>query len=181
VILVLRFIGVMNAAIWFGSAVFLLVAAPVFFSDEVRATPLGKFWPGIMVSFVFERFFFVQCICGAIALAHQLAEWVYLGRALQRWVLILLGTLLLTGLFEGLIIQPRTRSLNLIRGGYNEKYAPTPVARADWEKADRGFKAWHRVSRGLGLAATMALGVFFWKVVHPGDNARFISTSKFRS
>src|SRR5215207_11373083 len=101
----------MNAAIWFGGAVFLLVAAGAFFSVQIQSTPLGKFWPGLMVQFVFERFFYLQCICATLAIAHQLAEWVYLGRNLQRWVMGLLAALLLTGLVDGLILAPRLRSL----------------------------------------------------------------------
>jgi len=181
VILLLRFIGVINAAIWFGSAIFLLVAAPVFFSTAVQTTPLGKFWPGVMVQFLFERFFYVQCICGTIAVAHQLAEWVYLGRNLQQWVMIVLASLLLMGLTDGLIMQPKMRSLNLTKNGLNERYVAAQLSAEDRLRAASSFKNWHRVSRLVGLAATIALGAFFWKVVNPGDNARFVSSSKFRS
>lgn len=180
-ILFLRFIGVMNAAIWFGSAVFLLVAAPVFFSQPVQSTPLGTFWPGVMVQFVFERFFYVQCVCGTVAIAHQLAEWVYLGRHLQRWVMGMLGALLLFGLAEGLILQPKLKSLNLIKYGLNDRYAAANYPLAQRVQAKESFSTWHAVSRVAGLAATLALGAFLWKVVHPGDNARFVSATKFRS
>jgi hypothetical protein len=181
VILLLRFIGVMNAAVWFGAAVFLLVAAGAFFSTAAESTPLGKFWPGVLVQFIFERFFYLQCICVTVAIAHQLAEWVYLGRNLQRWVMILLATLLLSGLVDGLIVAPRLRSLNLVKYGVNEKYAPANYTYEERSQAAATFKTWHRVSRVWGFAATMALGIFFWKVVHPGDNSRFLSSSKFRS
>jgi hypothetical protein len=181
VILLLRFIGVMNAAIWFGSAVFLMAAAPVFFSAPVQATPLGKFWPGVMVQFLFERFFYVQCICSTVAIAHQLAEWVYLGRNLQRWVMILLGALLVIGLVDGMVLAPRLKELNLVKHGLNEKYAPAQYTQAERVQATDSFKSWHRMSRILGVMATLALGVYFWKVVHPTDNSRFMSTSKFRS
>ena len=177
----LRFIGVMNAAIWFGSAVFILIAAQVFFSEDVRSTPLGRFWPGVMVSFVFQRFFLVQCVCGIIAIAHQLAEWVYLGRGMQRWLLALLGVLLLVGLIEGLAIQPRIRAMNLTRHSLNEKYAPHRFTPAEIARAQAGFTTWHRVSFIIGITATVALGVFFWKIVNPGDNARFVRSTKFRS
>lgn len=175
-ILLLRFIGVMNAAIWFGSAVFVLVAAPVFFSPEIQATPLGKFWPGVMVQFVFERFFHLQYICGAVAIGHQLAEWVYLGRNLQRWVMLMLGVLLAAGLAEGLILEPKLRSLNLIQHGLTETYAVGKYTQAERIRATATFKTWHGISRAFSLLATAGLGFFLWKVVHPGDPARFAST-----
>jgi hypothetical protein len=181
VILVLRFIGVMNAAIWFGSAVFVLVAAPVFFSATVQATPLGKFWPGVMVQLVFERFFHLQCICVAVAIVHQLAEWVYLGRILHRWVVVLLGAFLILILAEGLILEPKLKSWNLVRHGLNEKYAVEKYNREDQIHAAELFRTWHRVSRGLSLVIVAGLGLFFWKVVHAGDNSRFGGPSKFRS
>ncbi len=178
-ILFLRFIGVMNAAVWFGSAVFILAAAPVFFTTGVQSTPLGKFWPGVMVQFLFERFFYIQCVCATLAIAHQLAEWVYLGRALQRWIMIMLGALLLFILAEGLWLQPKMRSLNLVKWGLNERYAAVQYPMTQRQDADASFKQWHRVSRIFGLFATMAVGTFFWKVIHPGDTPRFIP-NKFR-
>ncbi len=178
-ILLLRFIGVMNAAIWFGSAVFVLAAAPVFFSATVQSTPLGKFWPGVMVQFVFERLFYVQCVCATVGIAHQLAEWVYLGRNLQRWVMIVLGALLLFTLAEGLILQPRMRSLYLVKYGLNDRYAAAQYPVAERLQAEASFKQWHRVSRIAGLFATLSLGALLWKVVHPEDNPRFVA-SKFR-
>lgn len=180
-ILFLRFIGVMNAAIWFGSAVFILVAAPVFFSDAVQSTPMGKFWPGVMVQFVFERYFHLHCVCGAIAIVQQLAEWVYLGRTLQRWVMILLGCLMLVGLLEGLILEPRLRSLNLTKHGFTEKYTVGRFTANERLQAEATFRTWHGVSRVVNLFVLAGLGVFLWKSVHAGDNPRFISATKFRS
>lgn len=178
-ILFLRFIGVMNAAIWFGSAVFILAAAPVFFSAAVQATPLGKFWPGVMVQFLFERFFYIQCVCATVAIAHQLAEWVYLGRNLQRWVMAVLGALLVFVLAEGLIVQPKMRTLYLVKYGLNERYAAAAYPPADRRQAEASFKNWHRASRITGLIATLALGALFWRVLHPADNPRFVG-AKFR-
>jgi hypothetical protein len=181
VILVLRFIGVMNAAIWFGSAVFVLVAAPVFFSAGVQSTPLGKFWPGVLVQFFFERFFHLQCICAAVAIVHQLAEWVYLGRVLRRWVVIMLGAFLIIILLEGLLLSPKLKNWNLIRHGLNDKYAVERYSKEDQIRAAGMFRSWHRVSRGIGLVMVAGLGLFFWKVVHAGDNSRFGGATKFRS
>ncbi len=171
----------MNAAIWFGSAVFVLVAAPVFFSKAVQSTPLGQFWPGVMVQFVFERFFHLQCICVALAIVHQLAEWVYLGRILHRWIMVLLGAFLLIILAEGLIIEPKLKSLYLVKYAMTEKYTQGRYTQADQREAQASFRTWHGVSRALSLVVVIGLGLFFWKVVHVGDNHRFVSATKFRS
>ena len=48
--LVLRFIGVLNAAVWLGAALFFTFAVgPAFFTDEVKSMQmLHPFWPGVM-------------------------------------------------------------------------------------------------------------------------------------
>src|SRR6266508_2140726 len=65
VMLVLRFIGVLNAAVWLGAAFFFTFAvAPAFFTPEVKEIFHGRFWPGVMAQFVVERYFYLQQICG---------------------------------------------------------------------------------------------------------------------
>ena len=180
-ILVLRFIGVMNAAIWFGSAVFVLWAAPVFFSSAVQETPLGKFWPGVMVQFVFAKFFQLQVICCVVAIAHQLAEWVYLGRNLHRWVIVLLGAFLIMILAEGMILEPKLKNWNLVRHGLNQAYAAEKYNQEDQIRAAELFRTWHAVSRVFSLILVIGVGLVCWKVVHAGDNSRFGGAPKFRS
>src|SRR5262249_8101692 len=66
VILVIRFIGVMNAAIWLGAAVsFTFAAAPAFFSGEALKMGLHPYWRGAMAELVLARYFYLQYICGA--------------------------------------------------------------------------------------------------------------------
>lgn len=180
-ILVLRFIGVMNAAIWLGSAVFFtFVAAPAFFSAAVKATPLGGFWPGIMAQFVVERYFYVQYICGSIAIVHQLAEWVYLGRPLRRGIMVLLTMLMLLGLMGGLWFTPKLKQLNLTQYGLDEKFAVARYSTDQRSQAARSFKIWHGVSSSLNLMGMLALGFYYWRLVHPNDASRFTSAGKFR-
>ena len=183
-ILVIRFIGVLNAAIWLGAAVFFtFAAAPAFFSGEVKTLGLHPFWPGAMAQLVLGRFFYVQYICGVIAIAHLLAEWVYLGRALHRFTLGLLMALLLIGFTGGLWLQPKLKRLNLVRYSMSEEYKPVAIPNEQRIEAARSFKLWHGVAQTINLLGLVGLGIYFWRVTHPTDNLRFVSatTPKFRS
>src|SRR6266545_3336522 len=125
--LVLRFIGVLNAAVWLGAAFFFTFAVgPALLSDEAKKVFPGSspFWPGVMLQFVIGRYFYVQQICGVIALVHLVAEWFYLGRPLQRLNVVILGGLLLFGFVGGFWIQPKLHELHLVTYGMNEQYQP---------------------------------------------------------
>jgi Domain of unknown function (DUF4149) len=207
VILVIRFIGVLNAAIWVGAAVFLTcAAAPAFFSSEAKvlqATGMHPFYAGAMAQLVLARYFYVQYICGAIAFSHLFAEWVYLGRALQRFTLTVLMGLLCLGFAGGLWLQPKLHRLNLTRYGMGkalvstntvptgastatndvsrayERLAIPPAERA---VADKSFKFWHKVSMILNVFSLGGLVFYFWRVTHPPDNLRFVARpTQFRS
>jgi len=184
VILVLRFIGVLNAAIWLGTAVFFTFAVgPAFFSKAAQALPVHAFYSGRLAQVVLERYFYVQQVCGVIALVHLIAEWFYLGRTIQRANVALLGGLLCIGFVGGLWIQPKLSRLHLVKYGMNEKYQRAPAsdpARAD---AARAFSRWHAVSMALNLAALTGLAVYFWRVTHPSDHLRFLKATSgpFRS
>jgi Domain of unknown function (DUF4149) len=186
VILVIRFIGVLNAAIWLGAAVFVtFAAAPAFFTGEAKyleTAGMHPFYAGAMAEVVLARYFYVQYICGAIALAHLLAEWVYLGRALQRFTLSVLVGLLCLGFAGGLWLQPRLKRLHLTRYSMSESLKPVAIPDAERVQAGRTFRVWHRVSALANLGALGGLVFYFWRVTHPPDNLRFVSTStKFRS
>ncbi len=180
-ILVIRFIGVMNAAIWLGAAVFFtFAAAPAFFSGEIKTLGLHPFWPGAMAQLVVARFFHLQHICGAIALAHLLAEWVYLGRPLHRPTLALLIGLLCFGFAGGLWLQPKLKRLNFIKYSMTEQYKPAAIPAQERIAANKSFRLWHGVASSLNLLALAGLVVYFWRVTHPTDNLRFVGSTQFR-
>jgi len=114
-------------------------------------------------------------------LAHLLAEWVYLGRTLQRLTLGLLVGLLCLGFAGGLWIQPKLKKLHLIKYSMSEQYKPTTIPAAERAQAARSFGVWHSISRGIDLLAMGGLVVYFWRLIHPTDNPRFVSANKFRS
>ncbi len=181
-ILVIRFIGVLNAAIWLGASVFFTFAAQgTFFSPEAKATGLHPFWPGVFAQLMIGKYFQFQSICAAIAIAHLLAEWVYLGRALHRLTTGLLVGLFLVGLLGGLIVQPRMKEMHFIKYSMGPQYKPVPMAPEARLEAQAAFRRWHAISMGVNVVVLGCLVFYFWRVTHPPDNLRFVGATKFRS
>src|SRR5215467_7623971 len=110
----------MNAAVWFGAAIFFsfgIGAAP--FSQEMK-TLLGNnspYFSGAIAQIYIARYFYLHLICGAVALLHLLAEWVYLGRTPPRFALGLLIALIFAGFIGGYWLQPKMKELHRIKYG----------------------------------------------------------------
>jgi hypothetical protein len=188
VILVLRFIGILNAAIWLGGSIFFTFAvAPAFFSGEIKVLEsqgrLHPFYPGAIAQLVLQRYFYLSYVCGALAVAHQLAEWVYLGRALRRLTVGVLTGLVIIGGLGGLWLQPKLKQLHLTKYGMTAQYTRTPVPASDAERlqAGKSFRIWHGVAQSINLLGLAGLMFYFWRVTHPSDNLRALSGGKFRS
>lgn len=171
----------MNAAVWFGASVFFTFGvAPTFFTPEMKALlggpPGADAYAGFIAQMVLERYFVLNYICGAIALAHLIAEWVYLGKRMHRLTVIILVAAFSLGLLGGLWLQPKLKRLHIIK--YTQSTAYTPVQRL---QAARSFSIWHGVAQVMNLAVLVGLGVYVWRVTHSSDAPRFVSSSKFRS
>ena len=172
----LRFSGVLNAAVWFGAAMFFTFGiAPAFFSTEMKNLFQQNFdlYSGLVAQIVLERYFVLHYCCGAIALIHQLAEWVYLGKALQRLTFGLLLSILVLNLTGGVWLKPKLTELHRIK--YAQKSSPTQR-----EEAGKAFRSWHGVSQMMNLAVLAGLGFFAWRIAMPPNGPRFV-TGKFRS
>ena len=174
----LRFVGILNAAIWFGASFYFTVGvAPVSSSTDLQKLLGPQYYPyfGGAISQIFlTRYFRLHIICSIVALLHLLAEWIYLGRYPQRLRLGLLGTLFVVSLLSAYWVQPRLRELHLIRYGAG-------TLPANREAASRSFRAWQLISEAINLFLLAGIGVYFWRVTNPPDPARFASTAKFRS
>src|SRR3989442_266455 len=110
----------MNAALWFGAGIFFtFVAAPAIFSRPIKdlfgQETFGLAFAGLIAQALLERYFVLQYICASVALLHQVAEWLYLGKALQRAALGLLLGVFSLGLINGLGLQPKLTNLHRIR------------------------------------------------------------------
>ena len=167
----------MNAAVWFGAAVFftfVLGSAP--FSQEMKdllGPKNSPYFTGAIAQIFIARYFRLQLVCGVVALLHLLAERVYLGRTPHKLSFGLLIALVLGGWLGGHWVQPKMKQLHTI------KYAVS-TPRQEREAADSSFRAWHGVSQGMNLLMLAGLGFYLWRVANPADPARFVSTTKFR-
>ena len=173
----LRFVGILNAAVWFGAAIFFTFGAGLApFSQEMK-TLLGPnnypYFSGAIAQILIARYFHFQLVCGVVAVLHLLAEWLYLGklpRKLQVGVLIGLCAAALLG--GGYWLQPKLKALHAIKYGVNTR----PEIR---EAADRSFRAWHGVSQVVNLLLVGGLAAYLWRAANPSDPTRFVSAVKF--
>jgi hypothetical protein len=174
VIAFLRVLGIMNATVWFGAALFFTFGiAPAFFSPEMKRL-LGDIYSGLVAELVLERYFVLHYCCGAIAVMHQLAEWVYLGKRLHRFTFGLLVAILLLAIAGGAVLAPRLKELHRIR--YSQQAAP-----AEKEEARATFKTWHGVSQVMNILLIAGLAVFAWRLSIPPTNGPRFTPGKFRS
>ncbi|HYT59992.1 MAG TPA: DUF4149 domain-containing protein [Haliangiales bacterium] len=162
----LRFVGVANAAIWFGASIFFtLFVGPAFFSEKMISL-LTRPYAGAAAQIIIERYFLMQQVCATLALVHLVAEWLYMGKPLQRltlWLLLGISTL---GLVGGYGLQPRLRRLH--RTIYGSGSTLQQI-----EQARQSFKLWHGTSQALNLVVIAGVAVYLWRVTTPGSGYRY--------
>jgi len=172
----LRFVGMVNAAVWLGAAVFFTFAGgPALFSDEMK-TLLGPhnfpYFSGAIAQVLVARCFKLQLVCGLVALLHLFAEWLYLGRPLRRFTSYLLAGLLLCSLAGDFWMQPKIKSLH-----HAQYTSATAQSRATAASAGR---FWHGAAQGVNFLMLAGLGVYLWRVGHPLDTTRYVGGLKLR-
>lgn len=164
----LRFVGVVNAAVWFGSAIFFtIVAGPTFFSDEMVKL-IRPPYNGAAAQILLKRYFYLHYCCGGIAVVHLLLERLYTGRTFERFTLALLAIILGFSLIGGFWLQPKLKGYHYIkyRGATAEERAA----------AAKSFGAWHGVSQTMNIFVTVGLLFYLWRVSslnHPARVAGF--------
>ncbi len=161
--------AILNATVWCGSSIFLVVALPAVFSPEMKRL-LTDAGVGYAAEAIFSRFFILQYCCGAIALAHLAAEWFYYGRPVMRLNLALIIGVLSLGLIGGLWVQPKMRALHVA------KYFGSTRQRQ--EQATRSFAAWHAGSETANLFVIGGLVWYLWRVTMAKKPERIVSISK---
>ena len=173
VIAILRFAGILNAAVWFGAAVFFtLSVGPAFFSTDMVQL-LGKPRAGAAAQIVLSRYFTLHLCCGLIAIGHLIAEWLYSGKPAERWLLSIATSAMVLGLVGGTWLLPKMKQLHATK--YDAR--STPALR---ESAARSFSAWHGLSQVLNLLALASLTGYLWRAANPPDAPWFVSATKFR-
>jgi hypothetical protein len=175
VIGLLRFVGLFNAAIWFGAAIFFtFIVEPATSSHDMKDLLGPKNSPFFSIAIgqmLAGRYFHLFLICSIVSLLHLLAEWLYLGKNPQRfWTTLLMG-LLLSGAFEAYWIQPMLKDTHLAEFTRPQQ----------GETARRSYRIWHGISEGVNVLVLAGLGVYLWRVANPPDVTRFVGTPKLRS
>jgi hypothetical protein len=173
----LRSIGILNAAVWFGAALFFtFVGGPAIFSSDMRNL-LGHnfpFFSGAIFEVLARRYFQLQVVCAIIALAHLAAEWLYLAKYPQKLSLALVLCLCLTCGVGGWWFQPKLHRLHALRYGLSTPSAPRLAA-------EHAFPAWQTGAHLVNFLTVAGLAVYLWRVANPPDPTRFVSAAKFRS
>jgi hypothetical protein len=172
----LRFVGILNGAVWFGAAIFFTFGAGLApFSLEMK-TLLGPnnapYFSGAIAQILIARYYRFQIACAVVAVLHLLAEWLYLGKYPQKLQVGLLIGLASAALIGGYWLQPRMKTLHATKYGLSTR----PEIR---EAADRSFKAWHGVSQVVNLLMVGGLAAYLWRATNPSDPTRFVSAVRF--
>lgn len=167
-------IGLLNAAVWFGAAVFFtLGACPAAFSPEMKDLLGVKNYPyysAAIARLLVERYNYLQYACGLMALGHLLADWLYFGQSPRRLHLGLLVGLVALSLFGGNWLQPRLR---LAVQQYTQPQGHAAAAGT--------FRTWHTGAVVVNWLTVAGLAIYLWRVAHPRESTRFVSATKFRS
>ena len=172
----LRFVGLMNAAIWLGATVFFALSVnPAFVSSaEVKELLGPKNFPYFSVALgqiVSAHYFHLYVTCSLVALLYLVAEWLYLGKYPQRaWLALVVG-LWVAGLLQAYWIQPRLKEWHRLQFTQTQQRAT----------AGRAFRVWRGFSTTLNVLVVLGLTAYLWRVANPSDTARFVSATKFRS
>jgi len=166
----LRFVGIVNAAIWFGASIFFAVGIlPGVFSQEVHRllneSGANRYYSGGVAQILFQRFFALQCLCGAVALIHLFAEKIYLGRNLSRLGTTLVIVLFCFGLIGNFGLLPHMKALR-----QTSYFGATTEQR---EQARRWFGIWHGLSEAANLFIMAGLLVHLIRVARPPETARY--------
>ncbi len=178
-LVILRAIGIFNAAIWLGSAIFFTFGvAPGIFSPAMKTifappgAPLEDYYLGIIAQHLIERFFTVNLVCCLIAFAHFFGEMIYAGKPFRRFTFSLLVGILAVGLLTTYVFAPKIKTVHYV------KYRGTPDQRL---AARQQMSRLHAISASGNMLCLIALIIYTWKVSNPSDPMRFVgATSKFR-
>jgi uncharacterized protein DUF4149 len=167
----LRIIGIVNAAIWFGAGTFFAFGViPGVFSQDLRAIFVGEgaypYYSGAVAMALFKRFFVLQYICGTVAIAHLIAEKLYLGRPFSRIGTTLVIIIFALGLAGGFWMQPKMEKLR--SEWYSTKATPEMK-----EQAHHTFNVWHGISQTANVLIIGGLLIHLLRVTRSPDSRNY--------
>jgi hypothetical protein len=176
----LRFIGIVNASIWAGTAFFVtLVAGPAMFSQDMLgifggADPSGaaRFFAGSVAQILLDRYFVLQTVCGAVALLLLVFDWLFLGRPFKERTLFLAAGLFVFVLLGAYGFQPKLQQLHQTMYGVGGK-----VTYVQAQKARQAFRIWHGLSQVVNVVVCGGTFVYLWQVSQIPPSVRFVNRS----
>jgi hypothetical protein len=161
----LRLVGVFNAAVWFGATIFHLIGVSPALSSQEMNRIFGEFYAAVALQMTARSFYLLQHWCGAIALVHLVAEWLYMDKPMEKFQLWLVTSLFLLGLIGGFWLQPRINQL------HRAKHMETTPALQ--EQAADSLRVWSTVSGIFHLLVAAGLVVHVYRVTTPVTTPRF--------
>ncbi len=172
-ILFLRFVGIINAAVWFGAAFFMLTTVlPAVYSQEMKGI-FGQVYTGIIWQIILGRFFVLECWCGGVALVHLTMEWLLIGKAWRKGMFALAIAIFSVALINGAWLEPKLEQF------YRTKYS-TVARPVEKEVAGRYYRVWNRVSFGFHVMVVGGLMIFVCRMAGAPNGPRFVPANKFR-
>jgi hypothetical protein len=175
---ILRFVGIMNAAIWFGGSIFFsFVAGQMPFSGEMKSLLGPTYYPyfsGAIAQIGISRYFTFQLVCCVVGIVHLAAERLYQARRERRALFGLLLVLLGLTVAGDAWLRPKMKELHAIK--YARNY---PQAARD--NAAHSFRAWHAFSQVANLFVLGGLVVYVLRMTQAPDPARFVRPAQIRS
>jgi len=175
VIGLLRFVGLFNAAVWFGATIFFMVGVePASTSQEMKELLGPKNSPYFTVAIaqlLQASYLHLFVACSIVSLLHLAAEWLYLGKYPQKIWLTLLTLLWLGGAVQGYAIQPKLKEMHRLQFTRPQQQ----------QAAARAYSAWHIISQSINFLLLCGLGLYLWRIGNPADPPRFLSANKFHS
>lgn len=172
----LRFIGIMNAAVWLGAAVFLAFGAdPACFSPDMKgALRIGagdSYYTEAIAQVIITRYYLIALTCGVVALLHFLAGWLYQNRPRRKFSFVLLVGLFGWTLVASNLVQPAVAKFN------KQRYFATQPA--DRQEAVKPFRILRGVERAFNVLVVLGLVIYTWRMATPSDNLRFVRPVQF--
>lgn len=170
--------GMLNAAVWLGAAVFCSTAVLAALNSQDMVNLVGvKYFAqlsGAVTQIIFARLYQLQIACALLAWLHLLGEWLYLGRSPRRWLVALLTGLFTLSLMGSLWLGPR------LRGLHRAQITPNAQLEAR-DRAARSLRWWNGVFQAVNVVMIGGVLVYFWRVTKAHEAPRFVRPVNFRS
>lgn len=169
----LRFLTLLNAAVWIGTGIFFtFLVGPAFFSQEVAAF-LPRPYVERLAEIMVGRYYLVFLGCAIASMVLVVADYLHTGRLPAAGSLVVLLLLLGVAITSQFWLVPKLNTLHRV------KYSSVATPEQKLE-AQESFRRFHGLSQGGNLMGLIALGFYFWGVSRPLFSPRY-SASQVRN